>query len=480
MGATGRVAGGAGGGSGALSSALLAAGAVCAVVLAAAAAAVAGPGVVAVVAAALLVAVCAARPVAATYVYLGTLPFVAGVERSVFPLRPNEILLLLVASGAAVGLCARFAAGAPMRLRLRPAIDGPLLAFLLAATAWPLASLLLRGGAPAAGDLAAVLPACKLALLLVLIRTTVVEVRQLVRCIRIVVWSGAGIAVIAALQVLGVGPVLSLLALMTPSETAAELGQRGSATLGSSLATGDVIIIALVLLVACGVRGVLGGRERLIAGLLLGAGVLAAGQFSTWIAALVAGALLLGRYPQVRRRAPRFAPVGLAAVVVGAPALVARIEGFWEGFGVPRSWLGRWDNLAEFYLPRLFEGAGWLVGVSPDPVLPAPETWREVIYLESGYLQLLWIGGIPLLAAFAWLSVAVLRRARALDRGGDAVGAAGSALRIVWTLLLVLMVIDPHLFLRGTGDLLALLLAVASGPLSDRLRPGHPALASAR
>ncbi|MEZ0285300.1 MAG: hypothetical protein ACAH79_08730, partial [Thermoleophilia bacterium] len=57
----------------------------------------AGPAVVLVLALALVVAACAYRPVVGTYLYLATLPFIAGFERGAIPfLRPNEALLLLV------------------------------------------------------------------------------------------------------------------------------------------------------------------------------------------------------------------------------------------------------------------------------------------------------------------------------------------------------------------------------------------------
>jgi hypothetical protein len=448
--------------------------------LAGGAAALAGPIVLAGLAAVLVVALCAYRPVAATYLYIATLPFIAGFERGATGLRPNEALLLLLLAGAGIGAYVRLVRGEPLALRLRPAVDVPLAAFVLLSTAWPLASLLLLGGDPGTAELVAVLPVCKLAALLVLVRATVVEQSQLLRCVRLVVWPGAAIAALAIMQTLSVAPAVELAALVTPGEPVAELTERGSTTLGSSLATGDYILIALTLVVTCGARGLLGRRERLAAGLVLGAGVLAAGQFSTWIAAVVVGALILARYPRMRRRAVRFLPVAGLAVLVGLPAFASRLAGFGEGFGVPRSWLGRWDNLSEFFIPPLLEDFRFLVGVSPDAVLVAPETWRDVIYIESGYLQLLWIGGVPLLAGFAWLSVAVLRRAGELARRPDALGACASTLQIAWWALIVLSVIDPHLYLRGTGDLLFVLLAVATGVLGDRrARParsarGHP------
>jgi hypothetical protein len=430
-------------------------------------AALGGLAAVPVVAALIVLGVCAYRPVAATYLYLATMPFLAGIDRGAIPLRANEAVLLLVLTGAGAGAYVRYLRGAPVSLRLRPAVDVPLAAFVLLSTIWPLASMLLRATTPQASDLLAVLPVCKLTALLLLVRTTVVEPAQLVRLIRIVAWTATAIAAIAILQTLGVGPVVHLLGAISPGEQTSELTARGSTTLASSIATGDVIIIGLTLVIASGMNGVLGRRERLVAGFVLGAGALAAGQFSTWISALVAAVLLLHLFPALRRRAVPFLPVVALAVLIGAPAFIARVASFGEGFGVPRSWLGRWDNLSHFYIPRLFPDFQFLIGVSPDSVLPAPETWREVIFLESGYLELLWVGGIPLLLGFAWLSVAVLRRTRALVGRVGPVGACAATLQVAWATVIVLSVIDPHIFLRGTGDLLFALLGVVTGTVAN-------------
>jgi hypothetical protein len=445
--------------------ALALAGLLIAVVLAMAAA-LAGPLVLLGLALVLALALCAYRPVVGTYLYLATLPFIAGFERGTIPLlRPNEALLLVVVAGALIGGYVRAVAGTPTRLRFRPSVDGPLAAFVVLCTAWPPASLLLRGEVPAQDELAALLPAAKLVAVLLLVRMTVLDQRQLVRVVRIIVWSASGVALIAIAQTLRVPPVLDFLSTYAPAEQSSEIAARGSTTLASSIATGDLIAIGLILVITCGVRGLLGRRERLAAGLILAAGVLAAGQFSTWIAALIAAALILHQYPQLRRQAVRFVPVAGLAVLVGAPAFIARLESFGEGYGVPRSWLGRWDNLTTFYVPSLFEHGGFLIGVSPESVLPAPETWRELIYLESGYLQFLWIGGLPLLAGFVWLSIAVLRRSAELAVRPDALGACASTLWVAWWMVVILSLIDPHLFLRGGGDLLFVLLAIASGPL---------------
>jgi hypothetical protein len=228
--------------------------------------------------------------------------------------------------------------------------------------------------------------------------------------------------------------------------------------------------------VCCGMRGLLERRERLALGLVLGAGILSTGQFSTWISAVVAGGVILWRFSTVRRNSLRLLWLVPVALAVGAPALIGRLQGFGE-FGVPRSWIGRWSNLSTFYLPR-FGFINVLLGVSPNSVLPAPERWRDVIYLESGYLNLLWIGGIPLLAAFGWLSVVVLRRTGKLiaqpdgSSGGQpgALSVAASTLWVSWWLVVILTVLDPHLTFRGSGDLLFVLMGMTTGRLSVQRR----------
>ncbi|HKS51889.1 MAG TPA: hypothetical protein VJS67_08460 [Pseudonocardiaceae bacterium] len=415
-------------------------------------------------------AIAAYRPVFATYAYLGALPLIAGIDRGhLIPLvRPNEALLVVLLAGALVGGYIRWCRGERIPLQLHQ-LDIPLGVFLLASTAWPLLSMLLRGHVPASPDLAAVLPVCKLMAIYLLVRFTVSTEAQLVRCFRLIIWPGAVVAVIAIMQTLHFGPVVAMLqAVWAPDSNPAALAERGSTTLASPIATGDYIIICLTLIVCCGMRGLLDRRERLGLGLVLGAGVLATGQFSTWISAVVAAGLILWRFSSVRHGSLRFVWLIPVALAIGAPALVGRLQGFSE-FGVPRSWIGRWNNLSNFYLPR-FGFINVLMGVSPDSVLDAPERWRDVIYLESGYLELLWVGGIPLLAAFAWLSVVVLRRTRELMAQPGAIGAAASALFVCWWFVLILTILDPHLTLRGTGDLLFMLIGITAGRLSVQRR----------
>ena len=134
-------------------------------------AAVLGPILIVIACALVIFALVAWRPVLATYLYLATLPFIAGIERgTLFPLvRPNEALLVLLIAGALAGGYVRAVRGAPLKIRLRP-LDIPLAVFILLATVWPIGMMLVRGVLPAGSDLLATLPVCKLAGLLLLVR----------------------------------------------------------------------------------------------------------------------------------------------------------------------------------------------------------------------------------------------------------------------------------------------------------------------
>jgi lipopolysaccharide/colanic/teichoic acid biosynthesis glycosyltransferase len=429
-------------------------------------------GFVAVLAVVALVAVSWYRPILGTYVYVTSLPFLAGIDRgALLPLvRPNEALLVLVVLGALLGWAFRWLRDGTATWPVPHPVDAPLAIFLALYTVWPICWMMLRGLTPTGGDLAAILPVPKLVALFLLVRLTVRTDAEVTRLLRLVVWPSVLVAVISVLQVLAVAPVLSLLSTFWVSATddPADLAQRGTTTLGSPLSTGDVLVLALVVVICCGLRGLLGRRERLVAGGLLLVGVLATAQFTAWLTALVAGVAILVRFPHLRRPVRRFWPVPVVLLLIAIPVVVGRLQDV-TALGVPVSWATRWDNLSHYYLPVL-GGFRFLLGIGPSSVLPAQETWREVVYLESGYLEFLWVGGLPLLLGFLWFTVAVLRATRSGAAVPGPRGAVAEALRITWWTLLVSTVLDPHLTLRGSGDLLFVLLALLVGPRTFRTR----------
>ncbi len=413
-----------------------------------------------------VVALCARTPMYGLLIYLASLPILAGIERGhLIPLlRPNEAVLVLVVGGALTGGTWRWLRGARHRLRWT-VWDGACAVLAACAVVWPLTWMLLRGHSPEPIELAALLPVCKVLGLYVFTRATVRTPADIARCLHTVLWSGAVVAAIAVLQTLHVGPVLTVLGSAWALDVDAEnIASRGSSTLGSPIATGDFLILCGLLLVHASRRGGVSRRTRLVLGSTIGAGILACGQISTWIACIVVGALLMRQIDHRQGfRASRVIPAVVVIGLIGAPAVAGRMQEFAQGQW-PTSWLGRWDNLSNFYLPHL-DPSALAFGISPNSVTPAPETWRDVIYLESGYLDLLWIGGTPLLLGFAVLSWTVLRRAGrdAADLGPR--GVCAQTLATWWPALLVLMVLDPHLTLRGPGDLMFVLMAVVAGPL---------------
>jgi hypothetical protein len=442
------------------------AGVIVAVATTAAASALLGPIVPAALIGLTVLAAAAWRPILAVYIYVVTLPFIAGIGRGkLVPLvRPNEALLAAVIAGVLIGWYIRYVTGHDVKFRFTR-LDVVLAAFVALSIVWPICSLLLRGKVPSFTEVMALFPMAKLAGLFVLVRVAVRTTDELVRCIRLIIWPAVALAVIAVGQTLHVGPVLSVLSAGWTADTSiAGITERGSTTLASSIATGDYLVVALALVVMLGVRDLLPRVERFAAAFVLVIGILASGQFSTWVAAAVV-AVVLGVYePILRRRAVGYLPALPIVALVGAPAFIGRISGFFDGFGVPRSWLGRYDNLAHFYLPGL-GNFRFLLGVSPQTVLPAPELWRTQIFLESGYLSFLWIGGIPLLVGFFWLSNELFRVFDTVALRRDAVGAIAAAMQGVWWMVMVLSLIDVHLVLRGFGDLLALLIALVTGRL---------------
>jgi hypothetical protein len=142
-----------------------------------------------------------------------------------------------------------------------------------------------------------------------------------------------------------------------------------------------------------------------------------------------------------------------------------RLAGFDRPSGMPQSWEGRWDNLQRFFLPDLLSNFGWLMGVRPVPRVPAPEAWREWVYIESGYVWLLWIGGLPfLIAFFVFVAVSARRLWRVTCERSDAAGAAAVASLSFLVVVVVLMMFDPHLTGRGSADLFYPLLALSLTP----------------
>ncbi len=156
-------------------------------------------------------------------------------------------------------------------------------------------------------------------------------------------------------------------------------------------------------------------------------------------------------------------PVALMGGLVMQPVIERRLSGFQSGRGLPNSWLDRLENLRTYFWPELFSNFNFVLGVRPTARVPAPEVWRQYVWIESGHTWLLWNGGIPLLAAFfVFLWISLRTTAHVSRASDDAVGVAATAAFAALVAVGVLMTLDPHLTLRGSADLLFALLALTA------------------
>jgi hypothetical protein len=90
----------------------------------------------------------------------------------------------------------------------------------------------------------------------------------------------------------------------------------------------------------------------------------------------------------------------------------------------------------------------------------------EWIWIESGYVQLVYTGGLLMLGAFLWMIYAHLRDAWDGRQRVDEFGACAAAAWTMGVTVCVLMLLDPHLTIRGTSDLLFPLLAMSATGVS--------------
>jgi hypothetical protein len=77
-------------------------------------------------------------------------------------------------------------------------------------------------------------------------------------------------------------------------------------------------------------------------------------------------------------------------------------------------------------------------------------------------MWLLWIGGIPFVAAFVFFVIVSLRTLQPVaQERTDAVGVAATSAFSYLVAIIVMMLFDPHLTLRGSADLFFPLLALS-------------------
>jgi hypothetical protein len=405
-----------------------------------------------------------ARPYVAAYLIIGITPLVAGIDRgAVFPLlRPNEVLAVFLAAVLTSRGLIRWPASRAFRISLHP-VEKAFVALAITSSIVPVVWLLARGRDLTGDDVSYALVLWKFLGVYALVRVTVKTQEHIHRCLQISVFAAAVVAMIGILQVMGViGVDTWPMNLYVPEGHAADLagGPRASSTLTLPAATADLLIFNLVIALGMYFRR---GRDYgwyAAAAALFVVGVFATGEFSSalgLVIAVVAAALAL-RKVRLLMAMPVVATFGILAMW---PVVSTRLEGFASVNGLPASWIGRLHNLETYFWPELWSGPNLLLGVRPSARIPVSDEITGFVWIESGYTWLLWGGGIPLLLAFIYFSAVTFQLTQTQQRIGPAyTQVAAFSTFVALTVVVGLMVFDPHLTYRGSADCFFALLAL--------------------
>lgn len=406
-----------------------------------------------------------ARPAVAAYLLIFLTPLIAGLNVAAIPLlRPNEALM--VAIGAALGLrwLARVRTGEVRWPRI-DRMDVSLIALGITSSVLPLGMMVVRQRAITMDDLLYSIVLWKLVAEYVVVRTVITTREQAMRCLALSLAAAAVVCAIGIVQSRGglTGPIARYYS--TTGLDSLTTG-RGGSLLGLPAAVADLAILNLAIATAMMVRG--HPRRVWLAGLaiLYALGVVAAAEFSTLIGLFVALAALVA-LTKSGRIAAYALPVAMVGGVLLWPAIHIRLDGFHTANGLPVSWTDRLYNLQTYFWPVLFSGHNWILGVRPAARIAISSRRFGFVWIESGYTWLLWGGGIPLLASYLAFVGTAVKKGWAHARRADVAGIAATAVVTAVCAQVALMLFDPHLTYRGSGDALFFVLALV------RLLPGR-------
>jgi hypothetical protein len=357
-------------------------------------------------------------------------------------------------------------------------LDGALIFLAITSSVLPLLWLALRGRNIATDDLLYSVTIWKYYGVFLVVRASVRDDHQLQRCLWISMGAASIVAVIAVLQSLKLFGIPDMLAqYYSPYGNSSGLGiNRGTTTLASSIATGDVMAFNLAIALMWLARN---GRPRVLllgaAGLFLFGGM-ASGQFSAVIA-LVTVVIMVGALTaSLTRKLFGLASGGFVAGLALQPVIAHRLTNV-SASGLPQGWVDRLANLRQFFWPTLFSHFNWVLGVRPSPRIATRMYRTGYVWIESGHTWLLWSGGLPFFAAFVTFAWVGLRVARWNARQEGPVGVVSGAAFASLVAVTILMTFDPHLTLRGSADLLFSLLglmAAGARRAPDPVREGRP------
>lgn len=408
------------------------------------------------------------RPTESVIGYLGITPIIVGLSRgAVVPgARLNEVFLL--------ALCAALSLAVALgRLKLPSPTRADsavlLLAVFSSVTSW--LWMFARDVPFTSDDLAFGLVLWKYFALYCVVRITVRTAAQRRLALKVFTAALIPVALLGLTQALGFAPSVNVAAAYRADDDSGGVASaRATSTVGSPIAFADLMTIGLVIALS---SLLLNGRRRgllMAASALFALSALSSGQV-TAVAALIIGLLVVGISTQrLGLVAGASTVIGLVATIVLQPVIAARLstsDGAASGGILPSAWTGptgRIGNLTHYVLPQLFDGQLWILGVRTAARIPALESWRQYVWIESGYVWLLWTGGIPLLAAFLYFVLSGLRTSLRAQKSrllsDRLVGITSAA---TFWLVATLMVLDTHLTMRGVADALFPLAALCIG-----------------
>jgi len=375
----------------------------------------------------------------------------------------------LVLMGAAFsGALLLYARGDRWSFALRP-VDWWMLALGFFGSVVPIVLVLARGGVLDVGAIASAFPLFKYLLLWLFVRLSVRTDADVAMVLVAAVAAACCVAALAVPEGLGIGPLSDVTRALTGGTTAAVEG-RAFTLLGSAISTGAVL--AMCATVAFGLA--VSYRSLLAAGVtaMLVVGSVATGQATSVVAVATVLAVAAWRHKVFLKTVTVGVPFAVVAALVMAPILQSRLADVPGRSFIPQSWLVRWVNVSELYWPDIRSG-GWLWGVNPDSVVVPPDSWRTDVFLESGYLWTLWVGGLPLFLCFAGLLISIWRslNVESSDPTFQVALTTGSALVVF---MAIFNVIDPHLTLRGGADLFYILVPVALAATPMAVKDSRP------
>ena len=401
-------------------------------------------------------------PQLAAYLVIGLTPFTVNLNLGhALPLiRPNEAIDLLVGAALAARGLVRARTGQLPRIRL-DRIELAVILMAVSNSVIPLLWMMIRQEAITQTDLLYALVLWKLLGIYAIVRTAVSTDRQVRRCLWLSVAAASVVALVGIMQSLSLLGMPRLLAEFFGGPTQfGAAGGRGGSTLGLPAATADLMMFNLAIVTGLWTRY---RRHRLAltaAAALMLFGTLGAGEFAGAIG-LVVSLVCVAIVSGSARLLALFVPaVGVGGWIMW-PVIGTRLLGFQSASGLPVSWLGRLQNLETFFWPKLFSDWNFVLGVRPAAVVVTVSYTTSQVWIESGYTWLLWGGGIPLLLSFLFFVYVTAKRGWHTARGGhDARSVAGAAVFVAVIIIAVLMVLDPHLTYRGSGDELFFLIAL--------------------